>query len=148
MMYHKLVTTLCLALFTGLVLGSPGIPTYLTRNKVLCDTEKIACLRATVVYEEATFTVRGRVTKVKSPGILLFIFRPTNIDQEECGIVFDDYAVLARLEVPLRGHVSEIVDKEAHSGYHRCVTQWKLCCIVFREKGDESIRCLPEECAG
>ena len=147
MMHRQLAILLYLMLLAALAVGSPGGASYLARNKVLCDTERVVCLRATVAYEEANFTVQGRVTKIKSPGTLQFIFRPRKIDQEKCGIVFDDYAVVARLEINLSGHLSQIVDAEASSGYSACITDWKLCCIVFQKEGDESVRCLPAECA-
>ena len=119
------------------IFSDPGATRYLAKNKVLCDSERIACMRGTVTYDEGTrtLTVRGRIVSSEKTGTLQLVFQATDTD----GSTLTRY-----IDVPVTRHTRRIVDRELITGESYSVTDWYVRCILFMAYGEEDVpRVLP-----
>jgi hypothetical protein len=133
---HKGILVLIVGLMPLSGAAGPGGTYFLVRDGVLCDIEKIACLRATVTYHKGTrtFAVRGRVLKSERPGVLQLILQAGE-REERIPTVYVD--------VPITGRPTQIVDIEVISEQRSDITDWEVLCVLFVNPGDETSRVLP-----
>jgi len=115
--------------------SDPGGTYYLVRNRLLCDSEEIACLRGTLTYNEGTrtFAVRGRIQKSERPGVLQIILQASERDERIPTVYVD---------IPVTGRSTQIVDVEVISDQPADITDWQILCVLFLAPGDDSPRVL------
>ena len=96
---------------------------YLARDELICDVERIICIAGTVGYDvnDRLLWLQGRVQFATVPGLLQISVQGSN----RLGHVH-----YARMEIELRGHVTEIVDFKMVADYPD-VANWAIDHIIF-----------------
>lgn len=92
-------------------------------NAELCDSENQVCLRGTLSYRSnpRLLEFRGRVLRATGPGLLRI---------RVIGETRDGFTRRTTLEIPIRGHYSEIVNDKLITD-HPDVDEWELEVIFF-----------------
>ena len=102
---------------------------YLARDELICDVERIICIAGTVGYDvnDRLLWLQGRVQFATVPGLLQISVQGSN----RLGHVH-----YARMEIELRGHVTEIVDFKMVADYPD-VANWAIDHIIFLPGKDQ-----------
>ncbi len=142
---NTLLTVLACTIALPMV-SDAGTTRYLAKSPLLCDTERVACMRGSVTYDEgtATLAVLGRVTRARKAGTLTFMFESRQYVLEANGR--KDYSVYRFIDVPVGGRSSQIIDQELVTGEGLSTTNWQLRCIFFVADGEDLPRVYPPAC--
>lgn len=121
------VIALVAALASTAALASRTV--YLARDDVLCDAERIVCVKGTLSYytNDRVLWLRGRVQFAAAPGLLQITLRGSN----RLG-----HVRYAPIEVRLRGNASEIIDFRMIPDYPD-VANWAIDRIRYRPDEDD-----------
>jgi hypothetical protein len=125
--HSRLPAVIGAAIISGLALAATlatAAPLrYLARDQDLCDSERAACLDATLSYErnERLLWLHGRVRFAPGPGLLTIMLKGTT----RLG-----HARYAPMEIKLRGRPTEIVDFKMIPD-HPDVENWEISRISF-----------------
>ena len=94
--------------FLGAALAGPR--DYLFQDERVCDSDRVFCLRGTLLYDSnpRLLSLRARVQTAPGPGLLRISLSGAN----QLG-----YRRLAPFEVRVRGHYSEIIDHKMIPDY-------------------------------